>query len=65
MALATPCQTPGATYRTRIEDSKITIQVDLGRRTLHLREESAALIEDNLHNAIELVLARFYPLPSS
>jgi hypothetical protein len=60
MALATPCQTPGAVYRTRIEDNKITIQVDLGNDTLHLSEESATIIEANLHNAVELVLARFY-----
>ena len=36
---------------------------DLGHDELHLSTESAALVEANLHNAVELVLARFYRLP--
>lgn len=63
MALSTPCQTPGAVYHTTIEKHKITVVVDLGHDELHLSTESAALVEANLHNAVELVLARFYRLP--
>lgn len=62
MAIATACQTPGALYSTTIEKHKVTVVVDLGHDELHLGEESAALIEANLHNAVELVLARFYRL---
>ena len=65
MAVATACQTPGVTYRTRINEHEIMIEVDLGMDSLVLSAESAALVEANLHNAIELVLARFYRLPTS
>lgn len=58
MALATPCQTPGAVYHTRIQDDRITVEIDLGH-DLILDDESAAILEANLHNAVELVLARF------
>lgn len=64
MAIATACQTPGAVYSIEIDDSQIRIVVDLGHDTLHLSDESAALIESNLHNAVELVMARFYRLRS-
>ncbi len=62
MALATACQTPGATYRTKIAAHEVIVEVDLGRDELVLGEESAALLEANLHNAVELVLSRFYRL---
>lgn len=62
MALATACQTPGATYRIKITEHEVMVEVDLGRDSLVLSDESAVLLEANLHNAVELVLARFYRL---
>lgn len=52
----TPCQTPGAVYDTSITDSSVTLSVELPG-TLDLDEDAAKHLEDNLHNAVELVLA--------
>jgi hypothetical protein len=60
MALATPCQTPGAIYSTHVGEHTIVVHVNLGADTLHLSPRSAELLEANLHNAVELVLARYY-----
>lgn len=65
MAVATPCQTRGATYTISITPHKVAVEVDLGRDTLHLGEESAAILEANLHNAVELVMSRFYRMPTA
>ena len=59
MALETPCQTPGALFHTRIEDRSVEVKVDLPG-ALELSEDEAAILEANVHNAMELVLARYW-----
>jgi hypothetical protein len=59
MAIKTPCQTSGAVFITEISDGRVSVTVELGRKLL-LDKEGAELLEANLHNAIELVLARYY-----
>jgi hypothetical protein len=59
MAVATECQTSGATFSTRITAGKLTAEVDFGR-VLDLDEADAAELEANVHNALELVLARYW-----
>lgn len=59
MAVETPCQTSGAIFHTHISSDKITVTVDLGK-VINLTDESAELLEANLHNALELVLAPYY-----
>jgi hypothetical protein len=62
MALATPCLTPGAVYHTDITDDGnqtfVALEIELPR--LDLTELQAAELEANLHNATELVLARYF-----
>ena len=60
MALPTACQTPGTQFTTRISPRLIEIRADLPE-ALDLTEEAAVLLEGNLHNAVELVLARYFP----
>lgn len=59
MAMQTPCQTSGAVFSTRIAGDGISVDVDFGKR-INLGEEEAELLEANIHNALELVLARYY-----
>ena len=59
MAIETECQTPGCYFSTHIDDYRISICIDLSKK-LNLNEEEAELLEKNLHNAIELCLARFF-----
>ena len=59
MAVQTRCQTPGANFTTHITTRAVVSIVDFGR-DLTLSEEEAKLLEDNIHNALELVLARYY-----
>lgn len=61
MALSIPCQMPGAIYHSFIEDNKITVVIDLGRDPLMLNQRGRRLLEANLYNAIEPVLAPLYP----
>jgi hypothetical protein len=56
VANATPCQTPGAQFTTHINKIGALVNVAFGR-TIDLTEDEAALLETNLHNAVELVLA--------
>lgn len=63
MAEATPCQTPGAFFHTVIhgvENTVVTVAVELPHN-LNLTEDEAKLLETNIHNALELVLARYFP----
>lgn len=60
MALATPCQTRGATYTIGITDHKVFVAVELGRGELVLDKDELDTLEANLHNAVELVLAPVY-----
>lgn len=59
MADSTVCQTPGAQFHIHITDTAIECSVDLPE-PLSLTEEEAKLLEANLHNALELVLARYF-----
>jgi hypothetical protein len=58
-AIKTKCQTPETNYTIDISDDKINIKLDLSKE-LDLDEAEAKLLESNLHNAIELVLARYF-----
>jgi hypothetical protein len=59
MAIQTGCQTPGAQYSTYINPNRVLVHVEFGR-LIELTETQAAELEANMHNAIELVLARYY-----
>jgi hypothetical protein len=59
MALATACQTPGAEYSIHIYADGLSVQVKLPM-PLEIGAEGAAELEINLHNAVELVLARYF-----
>jgi N12 class adenine-specific DNA methylase len=58
-AMKTKCQTSGAQFHIhtgpREVDCRVTMPFDLG-----LDEKEASLLEANLHNALELVLARYF-----
>lgn len=58
-AVKTPCQTPEAQFHIEIKDKKVSVEVDLPM-DLELSEKDAKLLEDNIHNAMELVLARYF-----
>lgn len=59
MAQRTECQTPGARFHTRITGTSVEVSVDLPRQ-LDLDASKARLLERNLHNAVELVLAPYF-----
>ena len=58
-ALKTKCQTPDSQFHFKIGDKKVSVEVDLPM-SLDLTEEEATLLEANLHNAVELVLAPYF-----
>jgi len=58
-ALETKCQTPGAIFNTKIEDSEITSSVKLPF-TLELTTSEAKTLESNIHNVLELVLSPYF-----
>lgn len=60
MAVATPCQTPGAQFHTGIAGNQITVWVELPEDVV-LDEQQSEMLKANLHNAVELVLARYWP----
>ena len=60
MANATPCQTPGAQFHTHITENGFNVLVALPQ-PLRLTTAEAELLETNIHNALELVLARYFP----
>jgi len=64
MAQETTCQTPGTEYGTHIShtlDGKTVVSVSvLLPMRLKLTQERAALLEANMHNAMELVLAPYF-----
>lgn len=62
MAVKTPCQTPGAVFHTNISSRNITLSIDLPK-DLKLDESEAVLLGNNLHNAAELVLAKYFSKP--
>jgi len=55
-ALETECQTPDAVYDTEITPKDVKVDVKLPHE-LDLDEGQAELLEKNLHNVVELVLA--------
>jgi hypothetical protein len=59
MAEGTPCQTDGAVYGIAISDDTVMCHVELPFR-LSLTDSQVELLRTNLHNAMELVLARYW-----
>jgi len=59
MSLAGECQTPGAIFHIDIRRCCVRIEVELPF-DLKLTEDQAKTLEINLHNVIELVLARYW-----
>ena len=60
MANKTKCQTPGAMFTTCVCSHAVKCTVELPFK-LDLSEKEARLLETNIHNAMELVLARYFP----
>lgn len=59
MARETQCQTPGCQYSIQIDQTSVAITV----KPLPISQLDAAqaeLLENNLHNALEMVLARYF-----
>jgi hypothetical protein len=59
MATGTFCQTPGANISTHISPRGVTVHVEFGK-WINLDIHEAELLESNLHNVVELALARYY-----
>ena len=59
MALSTECQTPGCLYSTQVNSNGVSVSVEFPV-PLDLTEGQAEALERNLHNVLELVLARFF-----
>ncbi len=59
MAIATVCQTSGAVFHMTITSNSVSITVDLPFDT-NLSEEEAEVLEANIHNVMELVLAPLF-----
>ncbi len=55
-AIKTKCQTEGAVYKTDISKNDINIKIEIPFE-LKLDEDEAKLLENNIHNVLELVLA--------
>lgn len=59
--IASPCRTPGAEFHMHIQPDRVecavTLPVDLA-----LDETRATALESDLHNAVELVLAGYWPV---
>lgn len=55
----TVCQTPDAQFHVKVADNKVSISVDLPIH-LNLTEKEAKILETNMHNAMELVLAPYF-----
>lgn len=58
-AQKTECQTPDMIYDISINDNNIEIKLELPF-TLDIEVKEAELLEKNLHNAIELVMSRYF-----
>ena len=58
-ALETKCQTPDVIFNIHIADQNIDINLQLPK-SLDIDEVEAELLEKNLHNALELVLAKYF-----
>jgi hypothetical protein len=64
MAEKTKCQTPGAVFHSSIQDYSVSCRVDLPIK-LSLSNEQAKVLDANIHNALELVLAPYFILNRS
>jgi hypothetical protein len=62
MALETACQTPGAVYSTQIHSRGIKAEVRWSEngREVFLTPEQAELLDANIHNVLEIVLAPYF-----
>ena len=58
-SMETPCQTPNAVYNIEINDKSVKCSVDLPFK-IDLSEEEAKELEINIHNAMELVLSKYF-----
>ncbi len=58
-ANSTVCQTPDARFHISIKDKIVSCKVNLPE-SLELTETEAKLLETNIHNAMELVLAKYF-----
>ena len=58
-SIKTPCQTPGAVFNIDINDESVTCKVELPF-SLDLSNDEAKELEGNIHNAIELVLSKYF-----
>src|ERR1700747_2656848 len=63
MATETACQTPGATYSISIAQRRVSIMVDLPHDIGGVGPFECDALEANLHNAVELVLSRYFGRP--
>lgn len=59
MAVETECQTPGARFDTHIHETGFTVDF-VYPGVLDLSEDQAELLDANIHNALELVLAPYF-----
>lgn len=59
MAVETPCQTPGAFFHISIQEEAIVAAVSF-KRKIPLTPAEAEVLEANIHNALELVLAPYF-----
>jgi hypothetical protein len=62
MAVRTECQTHDAVYEIEIRRNRVTVTVELPFR-LRLAKAQRKILRVNLHNAAELVLARYFQPP--
>lgn len=58
-AVKTKCQTEGAIYQTDISQKNVSVNIKIPFK-LDLDKDEAKLLEDNIHNALELVLAPYF-----
>ena len=56
---ATKCLTSGAYFDTRIEPDRVSIAVEMPF-SLDIDEDEAKELETLLHNAVELVMSRYF-----
>jgi len=54
------CLTPGATYHTAISGNRVAVSVQFPG-SMVIGEEAASAIDKELHDAVEAVLARYWP----
>lgn len=59
MAKQTPCQTDGVIYGTWIQPKRIVVELILPF-PLELSDDQERLLDANIHNALELVLAPYF-----